>query len=357
MVSEFTYDSKRTYMSAEDRTRSTVSTARKLRALGSAASYPVPATTVELIETHFAWIFLIGEYAYKMKKPIAYSVLDLRSLQARHRNCLAEVRLNRRLAPDVYLGAVPLTIDAHGAVKVAGEGSTIDWLVWMKRLPARAMLDRAMADRSVSFTALAEVGALLARFYERQPRYFVPARHYHLHLIDRTANERTALLAPELKLDGVRVSAAVAAIEQCLSALEVELGNRAVEGRIQECHGDLRPEHVCVSPLCIIDALEFSRELRVLDRAEDLAFLRLECEVTGAPDVADQILSAYQSQSGDRFSRQLMYGYQACRALVRAKILAWHILDPTVASLAPWTQRALAYLSLCERCAMRACVS
>jgi aminoglycoside phosphotransferase family enzyme len=224
-------------------------------------------------------------------------------------------------------------------------------------LPASAMLDRAITQGTVSSAALAQIGALLAGFYERQQRYFIPARQYQLQLIDRTAKERIALLDSRLQLDGARVSAAVIAINTWFGSLESELGQRAVEGRVQECHGDLRPEHICLSPLCIIDALEFSRELRVLDRAEDLAFLRLECEVAGAPEVADRILDAYQIHSGDKFSRQLLYGYQACRALVRAKILAWHILDQTVASLAPWTKKALEYISLAERCAIMACGS
>lgn len=341
-------------MSAVDEGTDRYSTAQKLRALYSSASYPVPATSVDVIETHFAWVFLVGEHAYKMKKPIAYPLMDLRSVEDRHRNCLAEIRLNRRLAPDVYLDAVPLVADEHDAVKVGGQGRTIDWLVWMKRLPAHAMLDRAMTDNSVPPAALVEVGALLARFYERQQRYFMPARHYLLQVIDRTAMECRALLAPELKLNGARVLAAAAAVDASFSSLQLELGRRAVEGRVVECHGDLRPEHICLSPLCIIDSLEFSRELRVLDPAEELAFLRLECEMAGAPDVADRIVSAYQNASGDRFSRQLLYCYQARRALVRAKILAWHILDPTVASLAPWTEKAHAYIALAERCAAMA---
>jgi aminoglycoside phosphotransferase family enzyme len=106
--------------------------------------------------------------------------------------------------------------------------------------------------------------------------------------------------------------------------------------------------------VCVIDSLEFSRELRVLDRAEELAYLRLECEVAGAPAVAEQIIDAYKQWSCDRFSSRLLDCYQGCRALVRAKILAWHILDPAVASLAPWTRKAHEYIELAERHAISA---
>jgi aminoglycoside phosphotransferase family enzyme len=326
-----------------------VSTSRKLQALCSVASYPAPAAAVELIETHFAWVFLVGQYAYKMKKPAAYPLLDLRSLADRHRNCLQEVRLNRRLAPDVYLDAVPLVLDERGQLKVYGEGDIVDWLVWMKRLPSRHMLERAIADKAVAPGALAEVGALLARFYERQPRYFLPADYYLGRLVERTAMDGIALRAPELQLDLAVVNAAVAAVEEALDSLRPELAKRAMAGRIVECHGDLRPEHICLAPVCIIDSLEFSRELRVLDPAEELAFLRLECELAGATEVAGQIIAACQSLAGDACSRRLLDFYQSCRALVRAKILAWHILDPTVASLAPWADKAHVYLALAER--------
>lgn len=334
-------------MSAVD--ESTVSTAKKIAALGSIASYPVTVASVEVIETHFAWVFLAGEHAYKMKKPAAYPLLDLRSLEDRHRNCQEEVRLNRRLAPDVYLGAVPLVLDEQGTLKVNGQGAIVDWLVWMKRLPSECMLDRAIVSKSATPAALAEIGSLLARFYDRQQRYFMPASYYVAQLIERTKREGTALLAPELRLDGARVRSAVDAVESALRALQSESGLRAVEGRVVECHGDLRPEHICLAPPCVIDSLEFSRELRVLDPAEELAFLSLECEVAGAPHVADQIVTAYRNASGDHFSRTLLDGYQARRALVRAKILAWHVLDPSVASLAPWSAKAHEYIALAER--------
>lgn len=336
-------------MSAVDEGTVDVSTEKKVAALCSVASYPVSASSVEVIETHFAWVFLVGEHAYKMKKAAAYPLLDLRSLEDRHRNCEDEVRLNRRLAREVYLGAVPLAMDTQGLFKVDGEGVVVDWLVWMKRLPSECMLDRAMASKSATPTALAGIGSLLARFYERQQRYFMPANHYVDQLIERTEQEGTALLAPELSLDAGRVRSAVGAVESALRALQSELGQRAVEGRVVECHGDLRPEHICLTPPCVIDSLEFSRELRVLDPAEEIAFLRLECEVAGASDVADQIVTAYQKTSGDHFSRRLLDGYQGRRALVRAKILAWHMLDGTVASLAPWSAKAHEYIALAER--------
>lgn len=133
-----------------------------------------------------------------------------------------------------------------------------------------------------------------------------------------------------------------------------ELGHRALEGRIVDAHGDLRPEHICLSdPPCIIDALEFSADLRTLDALEELAFLMVECEVAGAADVGVQILDAYGDESCDRFSPGLLDFYRARRTTVRAKIIAWHLCDPSVMHLAPWASRAGAYIEMAERYARR----
>lgn len=336
-------------MSATDDSVPGVSAARKLQALQSIDCYPFPVPSVELIETHFAWVFMVGSYAYKMKKPIAYPLLDLRTVADRHRNCLDEVRLNRRLAPDVYLGAVPLVLTKEGSIRVDAAGREIDWLVWMKRLPAACMLDRAMVEKTATAAALSEVGGLLADFYQRQRRYFFPAQQYLARLLRRAAAEGAELLAPELKLDAPSVKSAVATVHAALNSVRSELGERAMHGRVVECHGDLRPEHICLAPACVIDSLEFSRELRILDPVEELAYLQLECEVAGAAEVAEQIIAQYRLRADDHFSQRLLDCYQSCRALVRAKIVAWHILDPTVASLAPWTERAQAYIALAER--------
>lgn len=334
-----------------------VSAQRKLEALRSVHCYPVAAESVEVIETHFAWVFLVGEYAYKMKKAQAYPFLDLRSIEDRRRNCMQEVQLNRRLAPDVYLGTVPLVLGPQGKLAVGGEGTVVEWLIWMRRLPAQFMLDRAIADGTVTAAALVGIGATLANFYERQPRFFMPADRYLDRLMQRMDEEGAELRAPELQMDESRVNAALAAISSATTSLRAELGHRAMSGIVRDCHGDLRPEHICLQPPCVIDSLEFSRDLRILDPAEELAFLRLECQIVGAREVGDKVVSAYQEHSGDSFSGRLLDCYQARRALIRAKIVAWHVRDPEVATLAPWIEKAHAYVDLAERHASLACRS
>src|SRR5690606_29582079 len=158
-----------------------------------------------------------------------------------------------------------------------------------------------------------------------------------------------------LRLDGELLQRALKATWCAFAVLEDELGQRAREDRIVEAHGDLRPEHIfLVDPPCVIDSLEFSKELRTLDPAEELAFLWVECEQAGDVGPAARVLASYRRASADPVSDRLLDFYRSRRALVRAKLVAWHLYDPAVMSLAPWAELAGAYIERAEQHARRA---
>lgn len=327
-----------------------VQLAEKVRALQSGRAYPEAVGAVESIETHFAWVFLTGNHAYKMKKPVALYGMDMRSLAARRQSCEDELRLNRRLAPDVYLDLVPLARSADGSLRLGNEGVIVDWLVRMRRLPGGAMLDQAIAQGAAPRGPLVALGTMLAEFYRMQPHVAFTPGAYTARIADQIHADRRALLDPALQLDSHLVEAAVAATWRAFTALEAELGERAATDRIVEAHGDLRPEHVCLAdPPCVIDSLEFSRDLRILDPAEELAYLWIECEQAGDTQAALVVLDAYRRESQDPVGGRLLEFYRARRALVRARIVAWHLLDPQVARSAPWGERAESYVRLAER--------
>lgn len=320
----------------------------------SPESFPDADDRVEVIETHFAWVFLVGQRAYKMKKPVLQPLFDLRSIEARRADCEEEVRVNSRLAPDVYLGVMPLAAGADGKLRLGGEGTPVDWLVCMKRLPSHLMLERAIATRSTSSEALRAVGIVLAEFYRRQASFIYSPETYIGMLRRRIREDTDALLVPELNLPNAHVHAAAAAIDRALAHVGADLGQRAGAGRIVDAHGDLRPEHICLcDPPRIIDALEFSPELRRLDTAEELAFLVLECEVAGEEAAGVRIVEAYCAESQDSFHDRVLDFYRSRRALMRAKITAWHLCDPAVRDLAPWSERACAYVDLAKHYARR----
>lgn len=318
----------------------------KVRALSASSTYPESPKAIQSIETHFAWVFLGDEYAYKLKKPVRIVDMDLRLLEARAADCAEEVRLNRRLAPDIYLGLAALTLSADRKLAIDGTGEVVDWLVKMKKLPADAMLDRAIASKSVSAERAQALGEVLAKFYASQPRIqFEPEAYVH-RMQARIEEDRRQLLDPMLTLNVDSVERLAESQMRALQRLESQLSDRAARGRILEAHGDLRPEHVCLSDLpCVIDALEFSLELRTLDPVEELAFFHLECEQLGAAWVARTVIDVYRNRCSDVFTPALFSFYRSRRASIRAKLIAWHLLDPLFRALEPWAARANGYVN------------
>jgi aminoglycoside phosphotransferase family enzyme len=302
----------------------------KVRALQRLLAPAAGERGVETIETHFAYVFLTEQHAYKLKKPVRIPPLILDTLEARHRSCDDELRLNRRFSPDVYLGMVALRRDRAGLLALEGEGEAMEWLVQMKRLPAALMLDRTMREWTVSEAAVGAVGRALAEFYRLQPAIRFAPRAYADRFMSQMESNYRELLAPDLQLDGAEVRELARLQQAALRWSSPEIGERVSSGRIVEGHGDLRPEHVCLTaPPRIIDCLEFSYDLRVLDACEELAYLAIECDLAGHAWVGRTVLRTYCRSQTDAISPQMFQLYRSHRAATRAKIVAWHVRDAT----------------------------
>jgi len=140
--------------------------------------YPDRSKRVEVIETHMSWVFLTESLVYKLKKPVRYDFLDFSTLAARKKDCEWEISLNRRLAGQVYLGTVPLTLQEDGDLQLNGEGRVVDWLVQMRRLPAGRMLDAAIREGTVNAEGIQKLSRVLPDFYRRSlPLPISPAKY------------------------------------------------------------------------------------------------------------------------------------------------------------------------------------
>jgi aminoglycoside phosphotransferase family enzyme len=319
----------------------------KVRHLQRAEAYPDRPDHVDTVETHMSWVFLTDRYVYKLKKPVRYNFLDFGIIDARHRNCEEEVRLNRRLAPDVYLGTIPLAVVADGILQLGGTGAVVDWLVKMRRLPADRMLDQCIRHGRVPENGIAALGTVLARFYATRTAIEVTADEYRQRFEDEIRSNLRALATPGTGVSVATVTA-VCSAQLRLLAEQPELFRARVEaGRIIEGHGDLRPEHVCfeATPV-IIDCLEFRRELRILDALDDLALLSMECRRLGTDAIGSQVLDIYARVTGDRAPQRLLAFYHSFRATVRARLAVWHVQEPGAAGPEEWSRRARHYLAL-----------
>ncbi len=319
-------------------------------------NYPHAVGPVEAVETHLSWVFLTGTEAYKLKKPVRTDFLDLRSAEQRRHNAEQEVRLNRRLAPWVYLGVVALTVGADSGLQIGRAGQTVDWLVHMRRLPTDRMLDIAIRDATVDDETLAKAAELLARFYRDNPLPDVDPAGYREHLRRAVATNHD-LLAEGLAewLNGRDRERAAAIHRAQFELLEGDSGlfdRRVAAGRIVEGHGDLRPEHIClVREPVVIDCLEFDREHRITDPVDEVTFLDMECTRLRAPEVGRVFFDTYCRVAGDDPPARLVAFYRCYRASLRARLATWHLQDPDVADTRKWTERTQLYLAIAEEAA------
>ena len=330
--------------------------AAKVAFLSQPASYAEATRHVEVVQTHMSWVFLTRRHAFKLKKPVRTGYLDYGTVSARRRLCAEEVRLNRRFGADVYLGIVPLTVDSAGQLHLDGEGRAVDWVVKMRRLPTGRMLDHAIREGTVRDASVRGVVDVLWRFYRQCPPIRMSGTSYRSRLARGIAANRRALGRPEYRLAPDAFAPTCARLLATLANAPELFDTRVQGGRIVEGHGDLRPEHICLTrEPQIIDCLEFSRPFRILDIADELAYLGLECERLGAPSFTRRLFGTYARHSGDVVPEALVGFYQASRACLRAKIALWHLDDPGPRDGRVWIEKAHAYLALAREHAARVC--
>ena len=315
-----------------------------------------------VVETHMSWVFLCGARVLKLKKPVRYDFLDFSTVAARQLNCREEVRLNRRLAPDVYLGVAPLArgaggqlrlgpldpMDGSGADAAAAVPNALDWLVVMRRLPAARMLDRALAEGTASAEDIDRLARRLAAFYRSATAVALDgARYVERHAQAQRINR--AILTDHRFVDALAQSA-LDRFDRALSQCAEALAQRARDGRILDGHGDLRPEHVALgaTPI-VIDCLEFNRTLREVDPFDELAQLDLECRLLGAAWVGSQLIEHVATALGDRPPPAVMALYLASRALLRARLSVAHLLEPDPRTPQRWLPQARRYLAHAHR--------
>lgn len=297
-----------------------------------------------------AWVFLTDCRAYKLKKPVRTDYLDFSTAEARRKDSEREVRLNRRLAADVYHGVAPLSVDRRGDLNLTGDGEPIDWLTEMRRLPEDRMLDALIARGAVDEDLIRPAALKLARFYRDATPVEIEPRDYRSRLDEDLRDCRRALLDPRYRQAPALVQSVFAALAGELAHEPERFDQRVAMRRVIDAHGDLRPEHICLeSPPVIIDCLEFNRKLRTLDAASDLAFLTLECDRLGAAFLSAPIWSAYHQHNDDPLPKRLRSFYESFHAFVRAKVAIGHLDDDYPSTPAKWIEKATTHLRMARQ--------
>ncbi len=315
---------------------------RLIEALSQPAAYPFPVGAVEVRQTHISAVFLAGPYAYKVKKPVNPSFLDFSTLERRLHYCREEVRLNRRLAPQVYLGVVPVVRAGQG-LQFEGEGEAVEWAVKMQRLPDEATLHERLRRGEVGVERVEALARRIASFHREAEANERIAAFGRFEAVARIVLDIFAQAAPQV---GTTVSVAVfgrvkALAEEALGRLRPLIEARAA----RDCHGDLHLDHVYYFPdrgppadLVIIDCIEFNERFRFIDPVADMAFPAMDLAFHGRRDLGRTFVDAYFRASGDEEGRALLPLYTAYRATVRGLVEGLELAEREV----PEAERAAA---------------
>lgn len=296
---------------------------RLVESLRNPARWP-SAAAVTIIETHISYVLLTGTHAYKIKKAVNLGFVDFTTLAARRFSCEEELRLNRRLAPSVYLQVVAIAGTADAPI-VGGAGPPIEYAVQMREFPQDALLSRMLAANRLSPERVDAIADRVAAFHAaiasaRPPGAFgSPAETLRLALENFTQIRPSVDPADRATLDGLSEWTR----RECTRRSTV-FERRYRDGFVRECHGDLHVGNIALvdGELAIFDCIEFSEAMRWTDVMSDVAFLVMDLEDRGRPDLGARFLNAYLERTGDYAGVPVLRFHLAYRAMVRAKV-AW----------------------------------
>ncbi len=294
-----------------------------IQAMMCADFYPHCPESVELKQTHISYVFLAGDYVYKVKKPVRFVFLDYSTLEKRRHFCHEEIRLNRRLAPAVYLEVIAVVQNEGRFMLSQSPGEPVfEYAVKMRRLPEEYFLDRRIQDAKAQKEDFNRIATKLADFYataatDQASLYGSPDAIRRK--LEENVKEVEPLIGETLTLKEFR------RIQDYNDHFFAQYGDllemRVRDGRVREGHGDLRAEHICLEDDPVIfDCIEFSEEFRYCDAASEIAFLSMDLDYLGSPLLSEYFAASFQKLTQDPELSRLLPLYKGYRACVRGKV-------------------------------------
>ncbi len=298
----------------------------------SPTMYPHPVQMVELVQTHSSFVFLAGDFVYKIKKDVDFGFLDFSSLEKRRYFCHQELILNRRLCPEIYLDVV--TINQLGKhYSLNGPGEIVEYGVMMKRLPENRMMNKVIKNDQMTLQHLDQLVETLVPFYQ-QPEKGEHIDHYGTaEAVGRNVIENFEQTESYVGKGALskKQFALITAYSRDMLDRDTLFTSRIKNGFICDCHGDLHSANICLAEkVYIYDCIEFNSRLRYGDVAADIAFLAMDLDFYGLVDFSEYFVSSYSSAANDPGLIDLLSFYKCYRAFVRGKVGLFTAADETV---------------------------
>jgi uncharacterized protein len=318
---------------------------------------------IQLLQTHISYILLTGEFAYKVKKAINFGFLDFTTLENRHHFCKEELRLNRRLSPELYLAVLPIVRDAnHYRLETSDIEVTkvVDYTVQMRQFPQDALLSHLFERDKLTPAMMQELGISIAQFHAQAEINTDMQGYGCMAAVQKVATSNYAISAEFIE-GGSKNDRAFTQTQaqynetqqftnQFFSQHSDWFVQRQVEGKIRDCHGDLHLNNICYYPdkIRIFDCIEFNPAFRITDVIYDAAFLVMDLEFQGRVDLANLFLNTYLEQTGDYWGAALLPLYLSMRAYIRGNVNSLALKDPAISDTdkAGFLQRGKAYYHL-----------
>jgi uncharacterized protein len=299
-------------------------------AMAKPSFYGPDVTKVQIIQTHISTVALTGNYAYKVKKPVNFGFLDFSTLDKRKHYCEEELRLNRRLCPDIYLDIIPIT-KTNDTYHLNGDGTIIDYAVKMKEFPQNQIMTNLLNENKITTTHIDRLVDTLINFYNNDTPTQEIQQQGRLTNIKQNIDENFQQTTDQIN---TTIPADTYDYIRTANSRFFELNPdiftaRIHDGYIHDCHGDLHSGNIVINnnDLCIFDCIEFNTRFRYCDQASDIAFLAMDLDYHNHPYLASHLIRRYIEQSGDHTIHTVLNFYKSYRAYVRGKVLGFRLND------------------------------
>lgn len=306
-----------------------------LNALQNPAVFDHDIESFQLIETHISWVILTGHYAYKIKKPMNFGFLDFTTLEKRKHFCEEELRLNRRLAPELYLDLLPLYGDEHNP-SFSGEGEVLEYVIKMRQFSQDNLLNNLLAQGQLTRDHINEVTSQVADFHARTEIASAASRFGNPAQVMEPVQQNFDQIRPLLteKADLQQLDQIEAWAQDTFTLLTPTFEERKAQGKIRACHGDLHLGNITLfdGKIRLFDCIEFNDDFYWIDVMREAAFFIMDLEDRGEDYFANQFLNSYLELTDDYAGLKLLNFYKSYYAMVRAKVGLFQLFNESISN-------------------------
>ncbi len=303
-----------------------------ISAMMNPSTYDEKVASIRMIQTHISWVFLTGNFVYKIRKPVNFGFVDFSTLEKRRNICKKDVKLNSRLSSEIYLGVVPIT-ESDGKIKVNGEGRTIEYAVKMKELPREKKMDVLLAKNQVNIKTVEDIARIVADFHSKAETNSEISKYGSIenikYITDENFDQTEEFIGKTItreQFDFIKKK-----VENFISNNSKLFNDRISRGKIKDCHGDLHSKNIFISDkIYIFDCCELTDGYRCSDVILDIAFLTMDLDFHNRQDLSKHFIEKYFEFSKEDKNVTLLRFYECWRAYVRGKVISFKLNDPNI---------------------------